>query len=134
MTGRSLKLSAIFGKSRVKVEAIVRDLRRPIYILLRPEVRPGSFGQARRPVVINRGSCNVFPGRRTKVAIAPTTGPVGGLVSDAAQPRPATAPVPDQPEAQSTQAETPSQSVTPTSTDTGVDQEAPRDRNVDITV
>ena len=56
------------------------------------------------------------------MAISPT-GSVGGLVSDAAQPRPATAPLPDQPAA--TQAETPSQAVTPASTDTAVNQEAP---------
>ena len=68
------------------------------------------------------------------MAISPT-GTVGGLVSDAAQPRPATAPLPDQPAvSQSTQAETPSQAVTPASTDTAVDQEPPRDRQVDITV
>ena len=66
------------------------------------------------------------------MAISPT-GTVGGLVSDAAQPRPATAPLPDQPAA-TTQAETPSQAVTPASTDTAVNQEAPRDRQVDITV
>ena len=68
------------------------------------------------------------------MAISPT-GSVGGLVSDAAQPRPATAPLPDQSAAsQSTQADTPSQAVTPPSTDTGIDQDAPRDRRVDVTV
>jgi hypothetical protein len=58
-----------------------------------------------------------------------STGPVSTLVPDA-PPRPTSAPAPDQ----STQAETPSQAVTPPSTDTAVDQEAPRERNVDITV
>ena len=67
------------------------------------------------------------------MAIAPTGG-VSTLVSDAAQPRPATAPLPDQPAAQTTRADIPSQAVTPPSTDTAVDQEAPRDRRVDITV
>ena len=62
------------------------------------------------------------------MAISPT-GPVSTLVPDA-PPQPASAPTP----AQSTQADVPSQAVTPPSTDTGVDQEAPRDRQVDVTV
>ncbi len=66
--------------------------------------------------------------------IAPT-GPVPTLVSDAAQPRPATAPVPDPVSAAPAgQAETPSQAVTPASTDTGVQQDAARERHVDVTV
>lgn len=72
------------------------------------------------------------------MAIAPT-GPVPTLVSDAAQPRPATAPVPDPATGQSaqaaaTQADRPSQAVTPASTDTGVQSETPRDNRVDVTV
>ena len=68
------------------------------------------------------------------MAISPT-GPVSTLVADAAQPRPATAPAPEQPGAdQSVQTETPSQAVTAASTDTGVNSEAPRDSRVDITV
>ena len=69
------------------------------------------------------------------MAIAPTSGPVGGLVTDAAQPRPNTAPVPEQQAAEQTaKADAPSQAVPQASTDTGVDQEAPRERSVDITV
>jgi hypothetical protein len=61
------------------------------------------------------------------------------LVSDAAQPRPATAPVPDQAtgqtaQAAATQAESPSQAVTPAATDTGVRSETPREGRVDVTV
>ncbi|MCZ6589401.1 MAG: hypothetical protein O7B24_15810 [Alphaproteobacteria bacterium] len=64
------------------------------------------------------------------MAISPT-GPVSTLVSDASQPRPATAPLPAQ---QTTQADIPSQAVTPPSTDTGVEQQASRDRQVDVIV
>ena len=53
-----------------------------------------------------------------------TTGPVSTLVPDV-PPRPTSAPAPDQ----STLADTPSQAVTPPSTDTGVQPEAPRDKN-----
>lgn len=68
------------------------------------------------------------------MAIAPT-GPVSTLVADAAQPRPVTAPAPEQPTAdQSTQVESPSQAVTAPSTDTGVDSDTPRESRVDISV
>jgi hypothetical protein len=68
------------------------------------------------------------------MTIAPTGG-VSTLVSDAAQPRPATAPVPEQTDASpATQADSPSQAVPPPSTDTGIDQDAPRDSHVDVTV
>jgi hypothetical protein len=68
------------------------------------------------------------------MAISPA-GPVSTLIPDASQARTTTAPLPEQPaESQSTQAQTPSQAVTPPSTDTGLEQEAPRDRQVDVLV
>ncbi len=68
------------------------------------------------------------------MAISPT-GPVSTLIPDASQPRSVSAPQPQQPtETQSAQPDTPSAAVTPPSTDTGLEQDAPRDRQVDVLV
>lgn len=62
------------------------------------------------------------------MAVSPS-GPVSTLVPDA-PPRP----TPEPSTAQSTQADNPSQAVTPPSTDTAVTPEPPRDNHVDISV
>ena len=69
------------------------------------------------------------------MSISPTSGPVSTLVPDASQPRTTTAPQPEQDTANQTAApQAPSQAVTSTSTETGVDSESRHEHRVDVTV